>query len=309
MLGRGGIAAVVLLAAVVGLMAASATPAAADSIDPCADPPPGAQAPDWCLDESIGGDDDSSDLGGGSSGGGSAGEAPCGWVTIPTEILPPNRVGRPIMFTNGFPPDDMEVVWQGWCYTDDEYSSFRGPFRWVPVGAPAPLTPAEVAQGAYEAIQGRMPDPAVMTSPPVGVDATVGVPVFVTVTNWESELTEVRDLLGDTVTVRATPTLVLRSGEPEDASRSCAGPGREYDPEGGDLWDQAAAPGACTFVYERRTGVQGRPDSWPSTVVVEWSISWSSTSGESGVFPVVERTVAVPRAVDEVPTVVVGTED
>lgn len=297
----------------------NADPAGADPSNTCGTPSDGSPPPDWCLDSSTGpggGGTEAGSSGGGSgsTGGGSAGQPACGWVTISADRVPAANSTRPAIYTNGRPPEGMDVVWQGWCYRDLMMpgSSFRGPFRWLPAtGAPAPpvlVTPADVAQGAYQAIQGRMPDPLVVTSPPVGVDATVSVPVFVTVTNWQPELVEVRPLLGDTVSVRATPTLVVSTGESGGTSRTCAGPGVAYDPAGGDLWAQASSPAACTLTYQRRTGVAGRPATWPSTVTVRWSISWSSTSGQGGTFPVVERAVSLPRSVSEVQTVGVGGE-
>jgi hypothetical protein len=234
---------------------------------------------------------------------------PCGWVTVPAERIPSANSTRPAVFTNGRPPEGLDVIWQGWCYREPTIGSdFRGPFRWLPVeeaDPPAIPTAEEVAAEAYEAVRGRVPEPVVATSPPLGVDAVVDVPVFVTVTNWEDEIVETRPLLDDTVTVTATPELVIHPAEQGVESVACHGAGRPYDPTGDDLWAQAAAPGACTYAYQHRTGVDRRPDLWPSTVVVRWSIAWSSTSGETGVFPAVEQTVSVSRGVTEVQAVLV----
>ena len=263
---------------------------------------------DWCLDrEEPGGGTAPPTSTPGDPGPG--GEPTCGWVAVPAEVVPSPTSSRPYELTNGRPPEGLEVVWQGWCYDPgpDAPQDFRGPFRWLPAGEPVPtLTLEDVAGDAYERLEGRMPEPVVVTSPPAGTDAVVDVPVFVQVTNWQAELVETGDLLGDGVTVRATPVVVFESGEPGSAPVVCDGPGRAYDPAAGDLWDQAAAPGSCTVTYRQRTGVEGRPTAWSSVVTVRWSIEWSSESGGRGVFPDVSRPLAIARGVDEVRSVVVS---
>lgn len=281
-----------------------------DLIDEC-DVAPGPDRPDWCLDQGQPGTPGDPDPVGLPQQPNRPDDAPpCGWVTVPTGVVPLHST-RPVHLTNGRPPEGVEVIWQGWCYDAPDFpaADFRGPFRWLPVGDPVLVTPADVAAGIYESMQGRMPDPAVVSSPPAGADAVVGVPVFVTVTNWQPEIVERGTLLGDTVTVTATAQLMLNSGESGAAASTCAGPGSRYDPALGDIWVQAAAPGACTLTYERRTGVSGRPEQWASTVTVRWSITWSASSGESDVFPAVDRTVPLPRSVDEVQAIVIGGED
>lgn len=283
-----------------------------DRINPCED-----SSADWCLQEiepAVSRPAVPERRSGGRSR--RVVEPECGWVSLPVDRVPGSAVerrsdsiggeSRPAIFVNGQPTPGAEVSWQAWCY-DAETLGYRGPFRWVPVGAEAPVlpTPEEVAEEAYEAIRGRLPGPVVGTSPPVGVEATVDVPVFVWVTNWQDEVVETRDLLDDLVTVTARPALVLDPAEPGAGAVACSGAGRPYDPAGGDLWVQAAAPGACAYAYRYRTGVEGRPALWPSTVVVRWSISWSATSGEGGEFPVVDRSVSIPRGVTEVQSVLV----
>lgn len=298
LLRQGGIASALLIPMVVLL---GQSRAAAD-IDECLD-----RASHWCLEQGESG-------GGGPvstppSGGRPTGERPCGWVTVPADVVPPATTSRPVILTNGRPPEGEDVIWQGWCYKQRPGSPvyyFQGPFRWLPVGDPAAVVTLEdVAADAYEAIQGRMPEPTVVTSPPAGVDAVVDVPVFLTVTNWQVELVETGDLLGDVVTVRATPALVFSPAESGAEAVVCSGPGRVYDAALGDLWAQAAAPDACTYTYRHRTGVDGRPVEWPSVLTVRWSISWTSESGDGGVFPVVDRSEPIPRGVGEVQAVVV----
>lgn len=229
--------------------------------------------------------------------GSSSQPAECGWSTV-TEAE-----ARP--FVSDPPPVGVAVVWQAWCIdAANPGGSFGGPYRWVV--ADAPPTPAEIAAGLYQQIEGRMPYPMVATNPPLGVPSVVEVPVFVSVTNWQPTISVSDSLTGIPVTVTATPQLLFEPGEPGSGTKACTGPGRRYEPGGGDLWEQAAASGACTHVYLQRTGADGRPDEWPGVVTVRWSITWSAADGSGGSFPYVDRTTAVPRAVEEVQTVVVS---
>jgi hypothetical protein len=293
--------------AVVGITLAR--PAAAD-IDECED----SQA-QWCLEEGVGGGTPVPAPGEGNEGSRDLrSPAPtCGWETIPADRVPAEGGSPAPIFTNGQPPAGLDVVWQGWCYYHQSTSvvgDFRGPFRWLPVAAAPPMPTAEdVAADAYEAVKGRVPEVSVVTSPPLGADAVVDVPVFVSVTNWQDQIVETRLLLGDSVTVVATPEVAVDPAEPGGVPVTCEGAGRPYEPAAGDLWAQAAAPEACTFAYQHRTGVEGRPNEWGSTVTVRWSIAWSATTGESGVFPAVEQSVSIARGVTEVQSVLVGGAD
>jgi hypothetical protein len=150
-----------------------------------------------------------------------------------------------------------------------------------------------------------MPMPAVASDPPAGQASVLGVPVFVWVSNWRSDFTVTRNLAGVTVTVSATPQLLFASGEPGASTKRCIGPGRDFALGSGSIGAQAAAPDACTFAYDLRTGEAGRPSAWPGSVTVRWSIAWSASDGSGGTFPPVDRTAALPRPVVEVQTVVV----
>ena len=130
--------------------------------------------------------------------------------------------------------------------------------------------------------------------------------MFVSVPNWPTTLSVTDSLDGIAVQALATPQLLFKPGEPGSGTKACTGPGRRYDPGAGDLWEQASASGACTHVYLLRTGADGRPGEWPGVVTVRWSITWAAADGSGGSFPDVDRATAVPRAVEEVQTVVVS---
>lgn len=145
--------------------------------------------------------------------------------------------------------------------------------------------------------------PEVVADPPVGVASIITLPVFVQVSNWQGPIERERCIGSVCVTLTATPTLTFDPGEPGSSPIVCDAPGTRFDPDGADPEVQAAAPGACAHAYQSRTGAEDRPDAWPGEVTVTWEVAWSAAGadGEFGPYPL---TTAVPRAVDEVQTVV-----
>jgi hypothetical protein len=149
-----------------------------------------------------------------------------------------------------------------------------------------------------------MTAPTVAADPPVDTPSLVTLPVFVEVTNWQPARTE-RACEGPVcVSLTATPTLLLYSGEPEAEPVVCNPPGTRFDPNGAEPEVQAAAPGACAYVYTQRSGVEGRPEAWPAEVRVTWDVAWQG-GGDSGEFDPMTLATAIPRRVSEVQTVVV----
>lgn len=248
---------------------------------------------DWCIGDGEPGGDPRPDPGPGPE------EEPrgCGedWRTVdrPSDPDPAMWIGY------DSPPPDVQVIWQV------TFCAFRlgiyPVYRWLPV-----LTPEIVANDLWVELSGTLPVPTVASDPEPAVNAIVDVPVFVEITNWAGTLTPSRCEAGFCVTVTVTPALTYRPGEPGAPAIACAGSGSRYDPDGPDIDTQASEPGACTHAYQQRTGAEGRPDAWPASVSVTWTITWSSTAGNGGTLPAVTRTTSVPRGVDEVQTVVVG---
>jgi hypothetical protein len=261
--------------------------------------PPGSTA-SWCLGGTTGG---------GGTGGGTGGQPgtpgpptkppPCGWEAVPASVVLPWLKSTSGAVEDGPPPPGADVTWQAWCYREASGGgTYGGPFRWVLVA-----TPQTVAAGLAQQIRGTVPEPEVRTDPPAGTAAVVGVPVFVDITNWQGTIVRHGTLVGIGVTVVATPSVIVDAGDGTNP-HTCDGPGRLYDPAAGDLWAQADAAGACTLTYAKRTGVSGRPGTWASTATVRWTITWSSTDGDGGIFPDVDRTITLPRQVHEVQTIV-----
>lgn len=174
----------------------------------------------------------------------------------------------------------------------------------VPGEAPTPFSAEQVARTFWAEVKTRMTAPTIAADPPVGTPSIVTLPVFVQVTNWQGEQNESTCVEGVCVNLTAIPTLLFYPGLPEASPVVCDPPGTRYDPDGAEPEVQASAPGACAYVYEQRSGVDGRPDEWPAEVRITWDVSWSG-AGQSGTFEPLTLATAVPRQVSEVQTVVV----
>ncbi len=143
------------------------------------------------------------------------------------------------------------------------------------------------------------------SSPPLGTASILTVPVFISVANWSGVISESGCGGGICVTVTAAPLLTFDPGEPGSKSLACTGSGTKFNRLIPPI-QQAIQQGACAHAYKMRTAVDGRPNGWPATATVTWSIAWTSTVGQTGVLPAVVRAVPIPRSVQEVQTVVVG---
>ena len=140
---------------------------------------------------------------------------------------------------------------------------------------------------------------------------SLGFPSFVTVDNWRDQVTDRQcdpNFPDFCVAVVAVPSLSWDPGEPGVEAEVCEGPGVPFDPAGPVPEVQAEAPGACAHTYLTRTGVvtfHNLPSNfgWEGTVTVVWTLTYTSPEG-SGSLPSVTKSTALPRAVDEVQTVV-----
>lgn len=192
-------------------------------------------------------------------------------------------------------------------YTQCEGEAVGRVWWWQPgePEAPPQMTADELAGRARVRLEGNLPAPAVSTSPPGGVAAILGFPSFVAVDNWSATVTDSEcdpNHPSFCIEVTAEPALSWWPGEPGSDPVACAGAGTVFDPAGADVDDQAAPP-ACAHAYRTRTGVWGRPAAWPGVVSVTWALTYTSPSG-GGTLPDVVKSTPLPRAVDEVQTVV-----
>jgi hypothetical protein len=200
------------------------------------------------------------------------------------------------------PPGSTLLYWicprDGTVYTENTQV---GP----PGAAAPPPTPAEVAADVWVRVKATLLDPQVVSSPPGATPAFIYVPTFVAVANWQGVITEPGCQQGVCVTLTATPALTFQPGEPRAEAIACAGSGTVYDPAL-DPEVQASQPGACTHTFTHRT--RGDGATWPGTVSITWTIGWVGPGGVPGSLPDFTLSAALPRQVDEVPSVVVGGE-
>ncbi|HZM39584.1 MAG TPA: hypothetical protein VFB94_10745 [Acidimicrobiales bacterium] len=264
-------------------------------------------AADYCVGAGSGGTNPggggSGGGGGGGGGGGSGNTGPvCHWTA--DVVLPGDGgIGAGLPMDPGVrPTPDAVLVWE---VCD---GVFTGEIRWAVPGVPLPvrMSARALAMQAQARLAGRLPTPEVTSSPPPGVAALVGFPSFVTVDNWVATVTDSEcdpNYPNFCVSVVAQPSLSWAPGEPGAEPVVCAGPGTPFVPGGAPPEVQAAAPGACAHTYRARTGVLGRPALWPGQVTVVWTLTYASPTG-SGTLPPVTKSADLPRAVDEVQTVV-----
>jgi len=98
---------------------------------------------------------------------------------------------------------------------------------------------------------------------------------------------------GLSVTATATPTQVLwTTGDGNGVW--CAGPGTPWRP-GTDPW--AASP-TCSYAYPRSSG--GQPgEVYQLRATVTWSVTWTASTGQTGVRPALTTTATVAVRVVE----------
>jgi hypothetical protein len=170
-------------------------------------------------------------------------------------------------------------------------------------GPEPPPSPAEVAAAAEVSVRALLLKPTVAVSPPAPVASTIGLPTFVSVPNWQGELTPPDHCLrGVCVSLRAEPALTFDPGEPGARSIACEDGGTVFDRHGADP-DVQAAPPACAYTYTRRTGVAGRPAAWAAEVAVTWTVHWSA-GGVDGTLDPITLSTTFDRTVRESVSVV-----
>jgi hypothetical protein len=182
---------------------------------------------------------------------------------------------------------------------------------WVVPGEEPPPDPAQIAATLYGRVINTLQPPDPLTDPPEGTPSVIHKPTFVAVANWQGTQGDQGCLTGGGVTVcvaiEAVPSLAF---DPGDGSPQipCEDGGTRYDRAGPPADAQAEAEGACAHVYRRRTGVDGRPDAWPGQLVLTWDIRWwTIDGGPSATFEPVVQPADVPRAVEEVQSVIEDT--
>jgi hypothetical protein len=170
--------------------------------------------------------------------------------------------------------------------------------------APAPPTPAQVAAAGLVDVEALLKKPQITTSPPGNRPSILDLPTFVSVTNWQGTVRRSNCQLNVCVEITATPKLTFAPGETGAPSVHCEDGGTVFDPQGASVRAQAAAPGACAYAYQRRTGVRGRPDAWRARATVTWDVAWAG-GGDNGTFDPFTLSTGFDRTVEELQGVVV----
>jgi hypothetical protein len=248
-----------------------------------------------------------------STGGEQTSCPPRQWVTIGNpDSIPPHL--QPASWDDA--PSDAVIQYdQCTCPTHWDASCLNRATRWIVPGGdqvtpPLLPSPDEVASDAWAEIRVTLKRPEVRTYPPANMPSVVGIPTFVSVSNWQDTIEAQRcDPTGAVcVAITAEPTLTWNPGEPDAPTIPCEAGGTPYDPDGPSPHEQAARRGACAYVYGQRTGVNGHPDAWDGVVTVLWTARWETTIGaarDSGSFGALSLSTGVPRSVVEVTSVVV----
>jgi hypothetical protein len=140
------------------------------------------------------------------------------------------------------------------------------------------------------------------TQPPVSAAAVIGEPVFMRA-RPPAPLDATLRVRSVTVQVAARPTgLRLWAGQTglHDEVR-CPGLGRRYDPAGAPPRTQARSEGACTLTYELPTPAG---HGWGGYARLDWSGTWSASSGAGGDLDGLFTFAPFERAVVEADTVI-----
>jgi len=155
------------------------------------------------------------------------------------------------------------------------------------------LSAADVARQAA----GRLvvPAPVPATSPPIGGDVAVGVPVWLWLVSPPGERSATASVPGLSATVMATPTEVV--WDMGDGSRvACRGPGV--------AWAPGLAEGAtdCRYAY-RFTAIHLPGQVFQGLVTTRWRTRWSASDGSSGELATLSRSAQFTVRVVEVQAV------
>ena len=213
---------------------------------------------------------------------------------------------------DGSTPPPGAVAWVLLCPRADgepwpSWLNAIGDFGWSdPSGPPAaPPSATQIAVALWAQVQGLLVPPELGLEPAEASDSVIHVPTFVSITNPQPPTRYVTDVAGLTVWIDVLPHPTLHPGEPGAPAVACDDDGTAYDP-GVPADEQAAVDGACVHVYERRTGVEGRPEAWAGNVTIDWDVTWdSNVAGEDGTLTAAPSVTSFERVVHELNTGVV----
>ena len=177
------------------------------------------------------------------------------------------------------------------CTDEDGQVAYQDLVAWDPADPLAGVAAEErAAEAALAALD--VPAPTIATSPAPGAEHLVGLPTWLWLTTW-APTSATAALGGVSATVAVTPTAV-RWDTGDGATVTCTGPGAPWRP---------GATSDCTHTWTRRSAAEPG-GAFVLTATVEWTASWTATTGASGDLGPLTSTAAVPVRVVEAQAVV-----
>ncbi len=188
----------------------------------------------------------------------------------------------------------------------------RGDFRWVdsPEGGAPAITAADLLPGIWVSVQRELPTPVARIAPAdfqANGFAFVRNPTFFWVDQAAGQWAPVSGTAsagGLTVSVQATPQrLIVDTGDGQ--TTTCEGAPAAFR----QGMDPTTFQG-CTYTYRDSSAMAANGETFPVTVTIEWSASWSASDGQGGSLGT-RRTTSTTRqlAVAESQSIVVGAGD
>lgn len=164
-------------------------------------------------------------------------------------------------------------------------------------------TTGQLGAAARDVLIGRLPPPEPGTAPPP--DRAIvrsGIWFWTDPVAWRSvSVTAWVPTPGGVLWARTTATpvnLVMVPGDGSSPAVSCPGPGRVWTRADGD---EAVSPCTVTYFHDSSLAPFGRHRA---LVGIDWSISWTASTGDSGALPGCRTVAAVPMTVSEIQALV-----
>jgi hypothetical protein len=213
-------------------------------------------------------------------------------------------------FDPGPPPQEGARYWVFVC--PNHLNGVNNPVNWEGAGwgltpPETPPTPADVLPALWEAVQARLQNPQVTLTPDEADRAVLNVPTFVEIENPQYATrytaTAANGAGSVTVWIDVDPDTTLHPGETGASAVPCDEDGSTFVAGGGS--PDAQAEGACAWTYVHRNA-----NGWDGDVTITWTVTWGATvAGQGGGLDAAPTASPFDRVVNEVFTVVNGTED
>jgi hypothetical protein len=269
----------------IALLSVGAAPASADKVTPGGADDSGTLVADVSINS-----------GGWSGGGGGGGSGPrCQWVKSNHTGLPDyTGYADPAAWPRALPNDVVVDLYAKYC--PDENPQY--------VEVPQTDVQADLMPMALHDIRTKKlpkPEPEFLALDSQFGWAYVTVPVDFRMSNTPAPVSVTASIGPVWATVTAVPSrITFDPGEPRGHQVSCSAPGASagYDP---------AVPGECSYTYVDSSAIASNGRTFTTTMGVEWSISWTSSSAAGGSLPAFTTSSSTPLAVAEIQALVTCT--